>query len=87
MKHVDNFETYPNLSEFLVNNYKQALDVLKGESTLKHAMTDLNISDARVFADWLEEEWVYLKGLSAEPICKMQEMEYYQKLVNLQASE
>ena len=70
-----------------MNNYKQALNVLKGESTLKHAMADLNISNASVFVDWLEEEWVYLKGLSAEPICEMQEMEYYQKLVNLRVSE
>jgi hypothetical protein len=50
-------------------------------------MTDLEITDAGVFAQWLEEEREYLKGLSIEPIRETQEMEYYQKLVNLQASE
>jgi hypothetical protein len=50
-------------------------------------MAELKITDIKVFAEWLEEEQEYLKGLSMEPICEMQEMEYYQKLVNLQASE
>ena len=46
-------------------------------------MIDLEITDVSMFAQWLEEEWEYLKGLSMEPICETQEMEYYQKLVNL----
>jgi hypothetical protein len=50
-------------------------------------MADLNITSVEVFAQWLEEEREYLKGLSMEPIRETQEMEYYQKLVNLQASE
>ena len=50
-------------------------------------MIDLKITDVNVFAEWLQEEREYLKGLSTEPIRKTQEMEYYQKLVNLQASE
>ena len=52
-------------------------------------MTDLKITDVTVFAQWLEEEREYLKGLSTEPIQvrETQEMEYYQKLVNLRASE
>jgi hypothetical protein len=60
-----------------MNNYKQALDVLKGESTLKPTMANLNISGARVFMEWLEEERVYLKGLPAEPICEMQNRALY----------
>lgn len=103
MKHMDNFETYPNLSEclsasrcthyllpageFLVNNYHQALDIANGESVLKRTMADLGVTDASVFAVWLAEEQEYLMGLSKEPIRETQEMEYYQKLVNLGASE
>ncbi|KAF8518833.1 hypothetical protein BU17DRAFT_48296 [Hysterangium stoloniferum] len=87
MKHMDNFETYPNLSKFLVNNYRQALDILKGESALKKSMADHGITNMAVFGEWLVEEWEYLKGLATEPIRETQEMEYYQKLVNLGASE
>jgi hypothetical protein len=50
-------------------------------------MADLEVTDTGVFAIWLEEERDYLKGLSKEPIRETQEMEYYQKLVNLNASE
>ncbi|KAF8518165.1 hypothetical protein BU17DRAFT_91300 [Hysterangium stoloniferum] len=122
MKHMDNFETYPNLSKFLVNNYWQALDILKGESALKKAMADHGITNMAVFGEWLVEEREYLKGhptdicegaahklkpspsdrslsatdisqfsvlnsLAIEPIRETQKMEYYQKLVNLGASE
>jgi hypothetical protein len=50
-------------------------------------MADLEITDTGMFGVWLEEERTYLKGLSKEPIRETQEMEYYQKLVNLNASE
>jgi hypothetical protein len=50
-------------------------------------MTDLGIADAGVFEKWLDEERVYLKGLQKEPITETLETEYYQKLVNLHASE
>jgi len=50
-------------------------------------MTDLRITDAKVFDEWREEERVYLEGLQKEPITETLEMEYYQKLVNLRASK
>jgi hypothetical protein len=50
-------------------------------------MTDLNISDTRVFEEWRQEEKAYLEGLQKEPITETLEMEYYQKLVNLRVSE
>ena len=50
-------------------------------------MANLEITNVKVFAEWLEEEQVYLKGLVKEPIWEMLEMEYYQKLVNFNASE
>jgi Kyakuja-Dileera-Zisupton transposase len=75
------------LATFLLNNYKQALDILdNGPCALEQAMNDLNISDKKVFENWLEEEKVYLKGLRKEPEETLQ-MEYWQKLVNLQGSE
>ena len=73
---------------FLLNNYKQALDILDdGPRALKQAMLDLNISDEKVFEDWLEEKKAYLQGLRAEPQEETLQMEYWQKLVNLQGSE
>jgi len=50
-------------------------------------MADLNISDTHVFEEWRQEERVYLEGLQKEPITETLEMEYYQKLINLHASE
>ena len=73
---------------FLLNNYKQALDILDdGPHALEQAMLDLTISDEKVFKDWLEEEKGYLQGLRAELQEETLPMEYWQKLVNLQGSE
>jgi hypothetical protein len=82
---TDRFKLFTG--KFLVNNYLQALDILKGQSALKKTMEDLGVADTGVFAVWLEEEREYLKGLLKEPIRETVEMEYYQKLVNLHASE
>lgn len=79
--------THFSSGQFLVNNYKQALTILDGETALTKAMADQGITDPRVFTEWLDEEKVYLQGLTKEPIRETQEMEYYQKLVNLNASE
>ena len=70
-----------------MNNYNQALEILNGESMLKKTIDDLDIIDMCMFSVWLEEKWDYLKELLKEPIHEMQEMEYYQKLVNLYDSE
>lgn len=87
MQHNDNFEVYPNLSKFIVGNYKQALDLLKGGPALESMMEDLGITDASVFNVWLEEEREYLQGLAKEPVVETMQMEYYQKLVDLGAHE
>jgi hypothetical protein len=65
----------------------QALDILDQAPALAKTIADQGIPNACVFTEWLEEERVYLRGLSKEPIRETQEMEYYQKLVNLKASE
>ncbi|KAF8339461.1 hypothetical protein F5887DRAFT_889178 [Amanita rubescens] len=83
LKHMDNFETYANLSRFLVNNYKQATEILRTEPTLRSAMQAQGISDTSVFTDWLEEERQYLEQLKQEPAQDTLEMEYYQRLVAL----
>jgi hypothetical protein len=73
--------------EFLVNNYKQAISILNSEAAFIKQMDDQNIANTSVFQDWLAEEKVYLEGLSREPLLESLEMEYWQKLVNLGASQ
>jgi len=64
------------------------LDILtSGPEALARAMADLQISDVSVFETWLAEERVYLQGLHKEPEEETLQMEYWQKLVNLQGSE
>ncbi|KAJ7747085.1 hypothetical protein B0H14DRAFT_3097053 [Mycena olivaceomarginata] len=90
MKQIDDLETYANLSKFLCDNYRQALKILKTEPALKHWMRDEGIEDYDTFHVWLEEEKEYLLGLDAGLSKKREltvEMEYLQRLVNLEASQ
>ena len=73
--------------KFLVNNYKQAISILNGEAAFFKQMHNQNIANTSVFQEWLAEEKAYLKGLSREPLLETLEMEYWQKLVNLAASQ
>lgn len=66
--------------KFLVNNYKQALALLKTESALHSTMKAQGISDVTVFSDWLREEREYLEGLNQEPVQDTLDIEYYQRL-------
>jgi hypothetical protein len=50
-------------------------------------MRRLNVESRDVFETWLESEKTYLRTLSKEPLEETMEMEYYQKLVNLQVAE
>jgi hypothetical protein len=50
-------------------------------------MLDLGITDESVFETWLDEERAYLQGLQKEPEEETLQMEYWQKLVDLRASE
>ncbi|KAJ7687765.1 hypothetical protein B0H17DRAFT_1136118 [Mycena rosella] len=83
--HVDTFETYTNLSTFLVNNYQQSLAILETENLLQFAMAQAGISGKDEFVRRLEEEKTYLRGLSKEPESETQQMDYYRRLVNLKA--
>ncbi|KXN83359.1 hypothetical protein AN958_01534 [Leucoagaricus sp. SymC.cos] len=84
VEHMDHFETSYNLSSFLVNNYHQALEIITDEPTLLEGMQDESIESFQVFEDWLKEEKEYLSGLATEPQEETLQMDYYQKLVNLE---
>ncbi|KIK11303.1 hypothetical protein PISMIDRAFT_19641, partial [Pisolithus microcarpus 441] len=86
-EHNDEMEVYANLTKFLLNNYKQALDTLSnGRATLDRLMGELGVSDLATFKLWLDEERVYLKSLVRKPPEETLQMEYWQRLVNLAAS-
>ncbi|KAG6824531.1 hypothetical protein H0H92_006579, partial [Tricholoma furcatifolium] len=82
MAHTDAFETEQKSSEFLVNNYRQALGILETRSALQKTMDDQGIASTDVFHAWLREEHAYLTSLINEPLEETLGMEYYQKLVN-----
>ncbi|KAF8814645.1 hypothetical protein BYT27DRAFT_7081332, partial [Phlegmacium glaucopus] len=87
LKHTDNNETYQNLSQFLVNNYKQALDILKGEVAFCEQMHNQVVADTSVFVGLLADERAYLVGLKREPLQETWQIEYWQKLITLDASQ
>ncbi|KAF7785028.1 hypothetical protein Agabi119p4_1193 [Agaricus bisporus var. burnettii] len=87
IKHLDVTETSQNLSEFLVNNYKQALQIIAGEKDLYDAMRRAGITDAGVFHGWLKEEREYLRGRSKEPEVETLHIDYYRALVKLNSLE
>ncbi|KAG1730167.1 hypothetical protein EDD22DRAFT_1011782 [Suillus occidentalis] len=84
----DEYEVYANLSDFLYNNYKQALDIISDSHvTLPKLMHDLNLTHESIFEDWLTEEKTYLQGLRTEPEDETLQMEYFQRLINLENYE
>ncbi|KAJ3769675.1 hypothetical protein FB446DRAFT_648232 [Lentinula raphanica] len=85
--HQDNFEAYSRLSKFIVDNYKQALEIEAMRPALAKTMVDLGISSTATFEQWLVEERDYLNGLKKEPAEETLQMEYYKKLVKLQDAE
>ncbi|KAJ3775255.1 hypothetical protein FB446DRAFT_638291 [Lentinula raphanica] len=85
--HQDNFEAYSRLSKFIVDNYKQALEIEATRPALAKTMTDLGIPSVETFNQWLEEERDYLNSLKKEPPEETLQMEYYKKLVKLQDAE
>ncbi|KAI6006783.1 hypothetical protein EDD15DRAFT_2383819 [Pisolithus albus] len=85
--HNDENDVYQNLTTMILNNYKQALGIIEeGRSTLPCVMNDLGITDVSVFGVWLSEENEYMTARSCEPEEETLQMEYWQKLVNLDAS-
>lgn len=66
-----------------MNNYKQALKILKGEEALQELMKTHNIGSMDVFRMWLDEEREYLSTLSKEPPEETHVMDYWVKLQEL----
>ncbi|KAJ3765786.1 hypothetical protein FB446DRAFT_654740 [Lentinula raphanica] len=85
--HQDNFEAYSRLSKFIVDNYRQALEIEATRPALARTMSDLGVPSVETFDQWLEEERDYLNGLKKEPQEETLQMEYYKKLVKLQDAE
>lgn len=98
---TDTYDTYANLSmyfsyhslipndeagRFLVNNYRQVLEILAGMPALQESMKALNCNPS-TFSMWLGEERIYLKSLSTEPLQETHEMDYYTQLVQLNKLE
>ncbi|KAI6017015.1 hypothetical protein BKA83DRAFT_4465278 [Pisolithus microcarpus] len=80
-EHNDHFEVYANLTNFLFDNYKQALAIIRdGKTILPNLKRDLPIEDDNIFCRWLEEEKEYLEGLSCEPLEETLHMEYWHRL-------
>ncbi|KAK7022491.1 hypothetical protein R3P38DRAFT_2532722 [Favolaschia claudopus] len=82
LAHTDTFETYAHLSTFLVNNYKQALQIIDLEASLKFAMAQAGVTGYEEFEERLKQEEAYLRGLIKEPEEETDTMEYYRRLVN-----
>ncbi|KAJ6597738.1 hypothetical protein DFH09DRAFT_904088 [Mycena vulgaris] len=83
LAHTDVFDTYANLSTFLINNYKQAVEILNGEGALYTAMAGSGIQNVSEFSERLEQEKAYLKKLEKEPEEETDQMEYLNRLVKL----
>ncbi|KAJ7223797.1 hypothetical protein C8J57DRAFT_1535947 [Mycena rebaudengoi] len=82
--HHDTFETYANLSKFLVNNYYQAIDIIDTEDSLKYAMEQQGIQDVSEFPERLSLELEMLKSLSHLPPAWTEKMDYYEELLSLE---
>ena len=69
-----------SIGEFLLNNYKQALDILQ-EMPIRIVtlLSGRPISDAQ-FSGWLEAEHQYLKSKQAEPQANILGVEYVELL-------
>ena len=75
------------LGTFLLNNYRQALEILDMRSAVNLALVKVGAMDMLTVKEWLKEEEEYLRGLSKELLEEMLEMEYYKLLLQLNANE
>ncbi|KAI6142816.1 hypothetical protein BKA82DRAFT_4331420 [Pisolithus tinctorius] len=86
--HNDAYEVYASISNFIYSNYKQALLIIQDcEFVLPSLKRELGVTADTEFTTWLQEERSYLEGLEMEPLNETLQMEYWQALVNLEASK
>lgn len=73
---------------FIYNNYDQITCLLDELPViLNRLMIEIRVDNTDVFESWHDQEQEYLKSLKKEPLTKTLQIEYYQKLINLLASE
>lgn len=73
------------LGKFILNNYRQAADLLSTQpQVLKMMMDTLNIPSEDTFLQWHREEWLYLQSLKQEPEQDVLEYEYLKALIQLE---
>ncbi|KAJ7686337.1 hypothetical protein B0H14DRAFT_2654322 [Mycena olivaceomarginata] len=87
MHHTDLCDAYQGLTIVIGNKYRRALKIKQGLPALHDTMRALNVSTRDVFETWLAKEKEYLQSMKKEPVEETNEMEYYQKLVNLHNSD
>ncbi|KAJ7873189.1 hypothetical protein B0H13DRAFT_2349171 [Mycena leptocephala] len=87
LKHADQFDTYQGLTLGLCNKYRCALEIKATHTSLHNTMQELGVQSRDEFEAWQAKEKAHLCTLSKEPPEETLEMEYYQKLVNLQDAE
>ncbi|KAJ6493462.1 hypothetical protein C8R45DRAFT_187933 [Mycena sanguinolenta] len=87
LQHTDTFDTYCGLTLLLCNKYRRALEIKSTFSALRDSMRELGVESRTEFESWRDSEKAYLRTLSKEPEEETLEMEYFQKLVNLQDAE
>ncbi|KAJ6603182.1 hypothetical protein DFH09DRAFT_1242728 [Mycena vulgaris] len=87
LKHTDAFDTYYGLTTVLCNKYRRALEIKATYAALRETMRELGVESRSEFESWRAKEKAHLLTLSKEPEQETLEMEYFQKLVNLQDAE
>ncbi|KAJ7150768.1 hypothetical protein C8R46DRAFT_1166724 [Mycena filopes] len=87
LKHADTANAYQGLSLVIGNKYRRALKIKGTATLLRETMAAMGIESRSVFETWLVKEREFLALLSKEPAQETLEMEYYQKLVNLEDCE
>ncbi|KAJ7200512.1 hypothetical protein GGX14DRAFT_466331, partial [Mycena pura] len=84
LKHADVADAYQGLSILLAKKYRRALEIKRTLPLLRDTMASMGVESRSVFETWLEREKEFLNSLTKEPEEETLQMEYYQKLVNLQ---
>ncbi|KAJ6522597.1 hypothetical protein B0H19DRAFT_1224037 [Mycena capillaripes] len=87
LKHTNAFDTYHSLTTLLCNKYQRALEIKATYAALRETMRELGVESRDEFNKWWVKEKAYLCTLSKEPEQETLEMEYLQKLVNLQDAD
>ncbi|KAI0075055.1 hypothetical protein K474DRAFT_1685473 [Panus rudis PR-1116 ss-1] len=80
-------DKYANLGLFILNNYKQALDVLSRDApALDEAKQKFSVTNA-VLDKWEHEQQAYFATLDEEPAYDVQRVAYVELLQSLNAAE